>query len=110
MADLTIYLGNRNDSSRSLRPWPAPRQAGAAFEEVAIPLALRPGPEGGDFLSGGFCIADAMFAPVVSRFRTYDATPDAVSAAYVEAVWNRPPMPEWAAAAEAEPWTVRFDA
>jgi glutathione S-transferase len=224
MADITIYLGNKNYSSWSLRPWLALKQTGVTFDEVVIPLrqadssaeirrvspsgrvpALRHGgtlvwdslaiceylaeifPEAGlwpadraaraaarsvsaemhagfpdlrrnlpmdlsrcqphrnraaaalddidrvtaiwrdcrerfgshgaaatkngngDFLFGGFSIADAMFAPVASRFRTYGVALDPTSAAYVDAVWNWPAMREWAAAAEAEPWTVTFD-
>ena len=38
MAEFTIYIGNKNYSSWSLRPWLALRHAGAAFEEVLIPL------------------------------------------------------------------------
>src|SRR5690606_29947740 len=38
MADITIYLGNKNYSSWSLRPWLALKQTGAPFEEVVIPL------------------------------------------------------------------------
>lgn len=224
MADITIYLGNKNYSSWSLRAWLALKQTGVAFDEVVIPLyeagssaeirrfspsgrvpALRhdgtlvwdslaiceylaelfpgaglwpvdraaravarsvsaemhagfpdlrqnlpmdlsrhqphrsrvaaaqgdidrvtaiwrdcrerfgrhgaSGPKDGsrDFLFGGFSIADAMFAPVVSRFRTYGVALDPISAAYADAVWNWPAMREWAAAAEAEPWIITFD-
>lgn len=38
MADLTLYIGNKNYSSWSLRPWLAMTTAGIAFEEVVIPL------------------------------------------------------------------------
>src|SRR5215469_15274071 len=38
MADLTIYLGNRNYASWSLRAWLALKATGAPFEEVVIPL------------------------------------------------------------------------
>src|SRR5213078_3644409 len=38
MADLTIYLGNKNYSSWSLRGWLALKQVGIAFDEVVIPL------------------------------------------------------------------------
>ncbi len=57
---------------------------------------------GGDFLFGRFSVADAMFAPVVTRFSTYNISLDAVSRAYVEAMWALPAMREWKAAAEAE--------
>src|SRR5882724_7059435 len=38
MAEFTIYIGNKNYSSWSLRPWLALRHTGAAFEEVMITL------------------------------------------------------------------------
>jgi glutathione S-transferase len=61
---------------------------------------------GGALLFGAFTIADAMYAPVASRFRTYHVALDAVSAGYVEAVHAVPAMQAWLAAAEAEPHTV----
>src|SRR5258706_1732249 len=39
MADITIYLGNRNYWSWSVRPWLALKQPGAAFDEEVIPLS-----------------------------------------------------------------------
>jgi glutathione S-transferase len=212
MAELTLYIGNKNYSSWSLRPWLALKQAGIAFDEVVVPLyrpqskaailafspsgkvpalkrgallvwdslaiceylaeafpaarlwpsdpaaraaaraasaemhsgfqALRaqlpmnvrahlPGrplsPEaaaeiarvaalwrncrsrfatGGDFLFGAFTIADAMYAPVASRFRTYAVALPPDAQAYRDALLGLPAMQEWAAAARAEPWRV----
>jgi glutathione S-transferase len=212
MADLTIYVGNKNYSSWSLRPWLALKRTGAAFEEVVIPLSepatkatiLRHSPNGkvpalkhgaltvwdslaiceylaetfskthlwpadkaarataravsaemhsgfaalrnhlpmnvrssfpnrgvtpevqadinritalwrecrkrfgsgGDFLFSEFTNADAMFAPVVSRFRTYRVELDEVAQAYVDAVWALPAMQEWAVAAGNEPMII----
>src|SRR4051794_20716106 len=37
MAEFTIYLGNKNYSSWSLRPWLVLKQIGVAFDEVVIP-------------------------------------------------------------------------
>ena len=48
-------------------------------------------------------MADAMFAPVVTRFRTYDVSLDSDCKAYCEAVMNMPAMQEWIEAAQAEP-------
>lgn len=213
MAELTLYIGNKNYSSWSLRPWLALKQAGIPFDEIVVPLyrpeskaailefspsgkvpalqcgellvwdslaiceylaeafrearlwpgdpaaraaaraasaemhsgfqALRaqlpmnvrahlPGrplsPEaaaeiarvaalwrdcrsrfakgGGDFLFGAFTIADAMYAPVASRFRTYAVALPPDAQAYRDALLGLPAMQEWAAAARAEPWTV----
>ncbi|HYM73044.1 MAG TPA: glutathione S-transferase family protein [Stellaceae bacterium] len=213
MADLTIYLGNKNYASWSLRAWLALKATGEAFDEEVIPLyqpssratllkyspsgrvpalhhgdtvvwdslaiceylaetfpaaglwpadraaramaraisaemhsgfqALRaqhpmnvrssfPGrditPEAqadinrvmaiwraarsrygegnGDFLFGGFTIADAMYAPVVSRFRTYKLDLEREADEYCEAITSLPAMLEWAAAARNEPMIV----
>ena len=58
---------------------------------------------GGDFLFGAFTIADAMFAPVVTRFRTYRVALNPVCRAYGDAVWETPDMREWIAGARDEP-------
>ena len=60
---------------------------------------------GGPFLFGGFSIADAMFAPVVTRFRTYGVELDRACSAYSEAVFGLAAMREWIADAEREPKT-----
>lgn len=56
----------------------------------------------GPFLFGAFSIADAMFAPVCSRFTTYAIALDPVSSEYVERVMSLPAMREWAQDAAAE--------
>lgn len=61
---------------------------------------------GGDYLFGGWCAADAMFAPVVSRFRTYGVTLGADAQRYADAVWRWPPMASLVAEAGAEPWKL----
>jgi glutathione S-transferase len=59
---------------------------------------------GGPFLFGAdFTIADAMYAPVVSRFTTYSLPADDVGRAYLQTIWRLPAMQEWKAAALAEP-------
>jgi glutathione S-transferase len=55
---------------------------------------------GGPFLFGRWSIADAMYAPVVTRFHTYGVPLDPVCAAYVEAVMALPALQEWIAAAK----------
>jgi len=64
---------------------------------------------GGDFLFGAFCIADAMYAPVVSRLRTYSVPVDAAAAAYMEAVWAHPWMQEWGEQAADEPRVEKYE-
>ena len=217
MAEFTIYIGNKNYSSWSLRPWLALRHAGVAFEETMIALdqpdsaanLRRHSPSGrvpvlqhgtlavwetlaiceylaeqfpaarlwpadrdaralaravssemhagfaalrdnlpmdisrrwplgnrlakvgadveritaiwrecrerfgsrgaGDFLFGNFTIADAMFAPVATRFLTYSVPLDPVCGAYVAAMQRWPAMQDWATAAKAEPWVINYD-
>jgi len=213
MADLTIYLGNKNYSSWSLRPWLVLKQTTVAFDEVVIPLyqptsketVLKYSPSGrvpalkhgetivweslaiceylaesfpnfdlwprdpaaravaraasnemhsgflalrrhfpmnirssfpnrervpeaqadinrvmaiwrdcrtrfgegkGDFLFGHFTIADAMYAPVVTRFRTYRVELEREADLYCDTITAMPAMLEWAAAARNEPMIV----
>ena len=58
---------------------------------------------GGPFLFGGYTIADAMYAPVATRFRTYGVKLGTTAAAYVEAVLSDRDLLAWEAAAMAEP-------
>lgn len=212
MPDIKIYLGNKNYSSWSLRPWLALKQTGVDFDEELIPLSeattrstiLRYSPsgrvpalihngltvwdslaiceylaesfpaaqlwpadaaaravaravsaemhsgfaalrnhlpmnmrssfpnrgvtpevqadinritaiwrdcrkrfgEGGPFLFGGFTNADAMYAPVVSRFRTYRVELEDEAQAYADAVWALPALQEWLTAAKNEPMII----
>jgi glutathione S-transferase len=63
----------------------------------------------GPFLFGTFSAADAMYAPVVSRFHTYSIPVDGVVQAYMGAVMGLPAFNEWRRAALAEPWTLLHD-
>jgi glutathione S-transferase len=61
----------------------------------------------GPLLLGAFSAADAMYAPVASRFRTYlpDLAPygdDGTAQAYVDALFALPAMAEWEAGARRE--------
>jgi glutathione S-transferase len=64
---------------------------------------------GGPFLFGPFGAVDAMFAPVVSRFHTYDVAVNAGTKAYLDAVMALPAWAEWRAAALKEPWVLSED-
>ncbi|CDZ49898.1 glutathione S-transferase family protein [Neorhizobium galegae] len=64
---------------------------------------------GGPFLFGEFSGADAMFAPVVSRFDVYDLTTDPETLAYVAAMKSHPAWLKWQDAALAETWIVPED-
>jgi glutathione S-transferase len=60
----------------------------------------------GPFLFGAACAADAMYAPVVSRFHTYDIEVGAVARTYMRAVMALPAWTEWEKAARQEPWIL----
>jgi len=57
---------------------------------------------GGPYLFGAITLADAMYAPVVSRFRTYDVKLEGPLAAYAGRIWSHPAVAEWREAALAE--------
>lgn len=61
--------------------------------------------EGGKFLFGAFTIADAMFAPVVGRFRTYGVTLEGEEVAYAQAIWDHPAVRSWLEDARKEAFT-----
>jgi len=63
---------------------------------------------GGPFLFGATCgMADAMYAPVVTRLRTYDVTvKDPLIAAWCARILALPEMKEWAAEAALEPEAI----
>ena len=63
-------------------------------------------PKDDGFLFGTFGAADAMFAPVVTRFRTFGVPLDSDADAYCTAVMNYAPMKEWVDAAKNEPWLI----
>jgi glutathione S-transferase len=58
---------------------------------------------GGPFLFGERTMADAMYAPVVTRFMTYDVKLDSQLMPYAEVIMSMPEMHEWIEAAKAEP-------
>ncbi len=64
---------------------------------------------GGPWLFGAFSIADAFYAPVASRFRTYGVPCGEVEATYVDWVLSQPAMRDWYASAAAEPETIEHE-
>lgn len=60
----------------------------------------------GEFLFGDFGAADIMFAPVVTRFITYQLPVARFAAAYMKAVIEHPFMQDWIAAAQEEDWVI----
>jgi glutathione S-transferase len=64
---------------------------------------------GGPYLFGAFTAADAMFAPLASRLRTYELPTSATAGGYVDAIYALPAFQELLTRAEAEPWIVERD-
>jgi glutathione S-transferase len=57
---------------------------------------------GGEFVFGAFSMADAFYAPVATRLRTYGIAVDAVERRYMDAIFALPAFREWEAASVAE--------
>ena len=64
---------------------------------------------GGPWLFGkDACLADAFYAPVVSRFRTYSIPVSGASKAYCDTIWNWAPVQEWLRDAQRETLRAKF--
>jgi glutathione S-transferase len=103
-----------NLHGRSTRPRDASNLPNEVWADVARIVALwddcrRRFGQGGPFLFGDFSIADAMYAPVVGRFRTYRVPLPQSAQAYCDAIWAWPAVQEWVAAAKNEPRIPRYD-
>jgi glutathione S-transferase len=85
--DFKVWAGAQADVDRILAIW------GECLEAYGGPFLFGPQPT----------MADAMYAPVCTRFYTYDVELDDRSAAYCETIMTLPAMREWITAAEREP-------
>ena len=81
-----VWAGAQSDVDRILAIWRQQLKASA-----------------GPFLFGELTMADAMYAPVCTRFSTYDVALDPVCAAYRDRILALPYMREWTEAALLEP-------
>ena len=92
-----------------VRPW-SPGLAGdiARVTEIWNQSRRRFG-SGGPYLAGTFSIADAFYAPVAFRFRTYEVAPDGAAGKYLDALTAHPWLLEWERAARAETTVVEAD-
>lgn len=61
---------------------------------------------GGPFLFGTFGAADIFYAPVVSRFISYQVPVPGFAAAYMQAIWEHDWLRQWVAASESEEWVI----
>ena len=78
----------------------------ARLEDLIGGLLAR---SGGPFLFGEFCAADAMFAPVAARVKTYELPVSGRLQAYFEAIYDLEAYRDWFADALKETWIVEED-
>ncbi len=96
---------NARALDRSSAPNPERSAELARIEDIWAGCRGRHG-SGGPWLFGEYSVADAMYAPVVLRMRTYGAQLRETSAAYVGTVLADAHLREWLDAAVAESWTI----
>jgi glutathione S-transferase len=107
------FMALRRDCTMNMWLPPKPRSQSdavmadvARIEELWADCRARYS-EGGPFLFGPFTAADAMYAPVVSRFHTYGIPVNATARAYMDAVMALPAWRAWYDAAMKEDWIMR---
>ncbi len=107
------FMGLRSNAPMNLRASHAGKvSAEAVAKDLHRLQALWGGllaKSGGPFLFGEFTAADAMFAPVATRIRTYGLAVSDVAGAYVEAIYGLPAFQQWLGLALREPWIVDDD-
>jgi glutathione S-transferase len=103
-ADLRNEWGMNLRRKKSAKPLRGPARDQAQRIEDFWRRARAKFGQGGPFLFGHFTAADAMYAPVVTRFDTYGGNLAPDTRAYCDAVLATDGMKSWYAGAAAEPW------
>ncbi|MBB3981841.1 glutathione S-transferase [Sphingobium fontiphilum] len=111
------FAALRREHSMNIRQiYPPAPPSEAVAQDIARIMQLwaearaRFGGEG-DFLFGEFGAVDAMFAPVVTRFITYQLPVARFAESYMRAIIAHPWMQEWIGGAQAEDWVIdKFEA
>jgi glutathione S-transferase len=103
--EMTMCIRERVD----VRPWsPALAADVARLSDIWSEGRRRYG-AGGAYLCGGMSLADAFYAPVAFRFRTYGVTPDGMAGDYLRDLLVHPLLREWEAGALAETAVIDAD-
>lgn len=108
------FTGLRRDMPMNLRgKYPGRGRTPGSLRDIARVVSLwrscrKSFGQKGPFLFGAFTGADAMYAPVATRFVTYAVKLDEVADSYVKAMMAHGPMVEWIQAASKE--TERLEA
>ncbi|MDH3662038.1 MAG: glutathione S-transferase family protein [Alphaproteobacteria bacterium] len=100
--------GVDQDIARITEIW-RDRRVAMTDRRVAVTDRRAAVAESGDFLFGAWSAADAMYAPVVSRFKTYGVALDDVCQRYADAVLGCDLFKEWETEALKEAWIVPED-
>jgi glutathione S-transferase len=104
-SEMTMCIRERVD----VRPWSAGLERDIArVIEIWNEGRHRFG-RGGAFLGGEFSLADAFYAPVAFRFRTYGVAPDGAAGAYADALLAHPLLSQWEDAALKETDVIDAD-
>lgn len=105
------FAALRRDMSMNIRrrlkaepDWPADTRADLSRLFALWDDALAR--HGGPFLFGARSIADAMFAPVATRLRTYAVKAPLFAQAYCSTIFTDSAFQQWERAAGEEPWTI----
>jgi glutathione S-transferase len=96
---MNMELEDAAIGQRVLAQQPAAARDLARIDQVFESALSR---SGGPLLYGSFTIADAYFAPILSRARSYGLPLSALSARYAQAVWALPSLQAWRSEALAE--------
>src|SRR4051812_3275636 len=101
------FVNLRNDCSmkilRQYPPKPLRKETQADVDRIQQIWETCLSRSGGPWLFGARpCIADAYYAPVVSRFRTYSIPLSSAAKAYCDTAWAWPFVQDWVKGAEAE--------
>lgn len=108
------FAALRAELPMNLRRTPAPVSVSQAcrsdIDRVAAIWSACLEVSGGPWLFGAAPgIADAMFAPVATRFRAYAVDMPDPPAGYVDTVYALPAFQAWEHAAQAEPWVIETE-
>ncbi len=103
--EMTMCIRERVD----VRPWSAGLERDVARVIEIWNEGRRRFGQGGPCLCGAFSIADAFYAPVAFRFRTYGVVPEGPAGEYLQALLAHPFLREWEGAALAETAIIDAD-
>jgi glutathione S-transferase len=105
----TLWPMNARARNRRTASVPALEADIERIDEIWNDCRRRFGAGGGPWLFGDYTVADAMYAPVVLRFKTYGARTSEAARWYMASVLEDGALQEWLQAAKQEPWTIAVD-